>query len=159
MITDRALLRGELEDLYYAYAAAVDDDLERWPDFFFPDAVYRAVARENYARGLSLATVLAEGHGMLHDRVTAIRETMMYKPRVYRHFVSNVRGLGTDARGTQASANFALYESSPFAASGLLAVGRYIDLVAVFDDGSLRFKEKTCVYDGDVIQSSLVYPL
>lgn len=151
--------RAELEDLYYAYAAAIDDELERWPDFFAPDAVYKIVARENFDRNLPLATVSCEGQGMLCDRVTAIRETMVYQPRVYRHLISNVRVLGLAERGTRVGANFAVYESMPLDRSHLLAVGRYLDVVERDAAGGLRFAEKTCIYDGNVVRSSFVYPL
>jgi 3-phenylpropionate/cinnamic acid dioxygenase small subunit len=151
--------RSELEDLFAAYGAAIDEELERWPEFFAPDAVYRIVARENFERGLPLSTVLAEGHGMMRDRITAIRQTTIYQPRVYRHLIANVRVLGAAERGTRVGANFAVYESPPLAGSRLLVVGRYIDIVERDDSGGLRFAEKTCVYDGNVVQSSLVYPI
>lgn len=151
-------LRAEVEELYYAYAAAIDDDLDRWPEFFTPDAIYSIVARENFQRKLPLALVLAEGRGMMADRITAIRQTMVYQPRAYRHLVTNVRILGNDADGIRAGAHFAVYESLALAPSRLLVVGRYLDRIVRSEHG-LRFTEKTCVYDGDVVQSSIVYPI
>ena len=154
-----AIDRAALEDLYFAYAAAVDDDLERWPEFFLRDAVYRVVARENYDRGFPVATILAEGHGMMRDRVTAIFQTMVYLPRTVRHAITNVRILGREGSRVRATANFAVYESYPADASRLLVVGRYVDVVERYSDGALRFAERTCIYDGNLVLGSLIYPL
>ena len=151
--------RSALEDFYYAYAAAIDDELGTWPDFFRSDAVYRVVARENYERGFPIATLLAEGHGMMRDRVTAIEQTMVYAPRCVRHDVCNVRILGQDGTGTRVTANFTVYESYPATESRLLAVGRYLDVVERDERGALRFVEKTCVYDGNLVLGSIIYPL
>jgi 3-phenylpropionate/cinnamic acid dioxygenase small subunit len=159
MAVDPAVARGAAEDLYFAYASAIDEDLERWPDFFAPEAVYRVIARENYDRGFPIATILCEGHGMMRDRVTAIRQTMVYLPRTVRHAITNVRILERAGKGVRATANFAVYESYPADASRLLVVGRYLDTIERTDDGTLRFTEKTCVYDGNVVLGSFVYPL
>jgi len=153
-----AIERAAVEDLYFAYAAAIDDDLERWPDFFLPDAVYRVIARENYDRGFPIATILAEGHGMMRDRVTAILQTMVYLPRTVRHAITNVRILASEGPRARVTANFAVYESYPADASRLLVVGRYVDAVER-DGGALRFAEKTCIYDGNLVLGSLIYPL
>jgi 3-phenylpropionate/cinnamic acid dioxygenase small subunit len=159
MAVETTLDRGSLEDLYFAYAAAIDDELERWPEFFLQDAMYRVVARENYDRGFPMSTIRCEGLGMLHDRVTAIRQTMVYVPRTVRHAITNVRILEDAGDRVRATANFAVYESYPADATRLLVVGRYLDIVARDAGGALRFAEKVCVYDGNVILGSLIYPL
>lgn len=158
MAVDTAVARAAVEDLYYAYAAAIDDDLERWPEFFTPEAVYRVVARENYDRGLPMATIRCEGHGMLRDRVTAVFQTMVYIPRTVRHAITNVRVLDGDGDRARTTANFIVHESYPADASRLLVVGRYVDVVER-TAGGLRFAEKTCVYDGNLVLGSLIYPL
>jgi anthranilate 1,2-dioxygenase small subunit len=94
------------------------------------------------------------------DRIMAIRETSMFAPRQMRHFVSGVRILEQTPAGYRTQANFLVGESQVEAESRLFAIGRYIDLV-VRDraSGGFRFAEKLCVYDGNVILSSLIYPL
>jgi salicylate 5-hydroxylase small subunit len=151
--------RAALEDFYYAYAAAIDGDLASWPNFFRADAIYRAIARENHDRGFPIATILAEGHGMMRDRITAIEQTMVYAPRCVRHDVNNVRVLGCENGATRVTANFTVYESYPATESRLVAVGRYLDVVERAGDGGLRFVDKTCVYDGNLVLGSLIYPL
>jgi 3-phenylpropionate/cinnamic acid dioxygenase small subunit len=154
-----AVGRAEIEDLYSAYAAAIDEDLATWPDFFAPTAVYRVIARENFERGLPMATILAEGTGMLRDRVTAITQTMVYTPRCVRHTITNVRILGHDGDRTRAGANFVVYESEAAIPTRMLVVGRYLDTIEPDGRGGLRFAEKTCIYDGNIVLGSLIYPL
>jgi 3-phenylpropionate/cinnamic acid dioxygenase small subunit len=54
-------LRAEIQDLYDAYAEALDDgELERWPALFTEKCLYEVVPRENFDRGLPLAVILCE---------------------------------------------------------------------------------------------------
>jgi anthranilate 1,2-dioxygenase small subunit len=156
----RVEIKLALTELYDAYGAALDDELERWPGLFTENALYRVVARENYERGMLWPTMSCEGRGMMLDRVTAIRETTVFAPRQMRHFVSGIRILDETPDGFQTQANFLVGESPAQEQSRVFAVGRYLDVV-VHDDASdaLRFAEKLCVYDGDVIPSSLIFPL
>jgi 3-phenylpropionate/cinnamic acid dioxygenase small subunit len=55
-------------------------------------------------------------------------------------------------------AHYAVYESLPRAATTLLSAGVYDDIVVV-DDGRLRFRQKHCIFDGDLVTDSIVYPL
>ena len=68
--------------------------------------------------------------------------------------------MGRTEDGYRTQANFLVGESQVESESRLFAVGRYFDLV-VRDEasGGFRFAEKMCVYDGNVILSSLIYPL
>ena len=48
-------LRDEIADLINAYALAIDDgELERWPEFFANDCLYKIIAKENFESGLPL---------------------------------------------------------------------------------------------------------
>jgi 3-phenylpropionate/cinnamic acid dioxygenase small subunit len=154
-------LRFALLDLYDAYGAAIDDDLAAWPGLFTGDAVYRVVARENFERGLLWPTMSCEGHGMLADRVMAIQETCVYTPRQMRHVIGGIRILSETSDGYRTQATFLIGESGPDNETRLFAMGRYIDTVRRDDDAphGFRFAEKTCVYDGNLILSTLIYPL
>jgi anthranilate 1,2-dioxygenase small subunit len=154
-------LRFALTDLYDAYGAALDDDLESWPQLFTPDAHYAVIARENFERGLMWPTMSCVGHGMLSDRVTAIRQTSVYTPRQMRHVIGNIRLLGEAPGGYRTQATFLIGESGPDTETRLFSMGRYFDVI-VRDDGAptgLRFAEKRCVYDGNLILSTLIFPL
>lgn len=144
--------------LYDRYAWIVDDEIDRWPDLFTDRAVYKVVARENYDRNLPLATMLCEGRGMLLDRVAAIRETSVYMPRFRRHLISNVIVTDATAEAVHAKAYFAVFESEPDGGTMLFAAGRSFDVIAAAH-GELRFAERICVFDGNLVAGSLIYPL
>lgn len=161
MIASPTELRLALLALYDDYGAAIDDDFERWPDQFTDDALYRVVARENAERGRMWPTFWCEGKGMLRDRVKAIRETSVYTPRQMRHFFSGIRIVGDAPDGFRTQSHFLIAESGPDTESRLFAVGRSLDVVRR-DPASphgFLFAEKTCIYDGNLILTTLIYPL
>ena len=86
-----------LQDLYADYAAALDArELQRWPGFFTEDCIYRLQSRENFDRGLPLATLAFESRAMLQDRVYGAAETIFHDPYVQRHIVGLPRLLARD---------------------------------------------------------------
>jgi anthranilate 1,2-dioxygenase small subunit len=147
-----------IEALYYDYATAIDEEVERWPLLFTDDARYRVTSRENYDRHLPLAPIYCEGRGMIVDRAMAVRETTVYATRFMRHAITNVQVTG-NADGTFAArANFAIYETFEDTISRLFAVGRYIDTIVRSGD-ALLFRDKLCVLDSNVVIGSLIYPV
>lgn len=150
-------LRARIQALYDEYAIACDEEIDRWPDFFTEEGFYKVIARENYERGLPLGTMSCEGRGMMHDRVTAIRRTSVYVPRQMRHLIANVRILAIDGARVRTRAHFAVFESLEDAQSRVFAVGRSFDRIVVEGD-ALRFEERICVYDGNVVDGSIIYP-
>ena len=152
-------LRLELEALYAEYAACIDnDELERFPEFFCEACVYKIQPRGNFERGLPLATWLSESRGMLQDRVTAIRQLSTYSPRSVRHIVSGIRILGREDDAVRCEANYAVFETLPDEFTRIFQVGRYLDRIVV-DGGRLRFAEKLCIFDSELIPNTLVYPI
>jgi 3-phenylpropionate/cinnamic acid dioxygenase small subunit len=150
--------RERIERLYLDYVAAVDgDDLERWPELFTEDCSYRIAARENVRRGLPLAVMRCDSRDMLHDRVAAIRGSAFYVSRTVRH-VLGLLDVTPAEGGVAVRANFAVFESLPRTATVLLCAGSYDDVV-VADGETLRFRQKHCIYDGDLVVDSIVYPL
>lgn len=151
--------RDALAVLTAAYVHALDDaDLERWPDFFTADCVYKIVPRENYENGLPLAIWYCKGRGMLQDRVTAIRETQLFAPRALRHVTGNMLVLAREGETLRTVTNYVVYESKLDGRSEVFNVGRYLDRVVV-EDGRLKFAEKLCVFDTSVVPTSLIYPI
>jgi 3-phenylpropionate/cinnamic acid dioxygenase small subunit len=152
-------LRARLADLYCAYSDALDDgELERWPDFFTQDCVYKVIPRENFERELPIGLIYCESRDMLVDRVVALRETALYVPRIVRHLTGNIRLRAIEPQGLRLTASFALFQSMADQPSELFLCGRYHDKVVEEGDG-LRFAEKICVYDSNVVPTSLVYPV
>ena len=152
-------LRIRLADLYCAYSDALDDgELERWPDLFTADCLYKVIPRENFEQQLPIALIFCESRDMLADRVVALRETALFVPRSVRHLTSNIRLRAVGPDGLRLTANFALYQTMVDRPSELFLCGRYHDRV-VEDGGSLRFAERICVYDSTIVPISLVYPV
>jgi 3-phenylpropionate/cinnamic acid dioxygenase small subunit len=152
-------LRMRLADLYCAYIDALDDgELERWPDFFTEDCVYKIIPRDNFERDLPIALIYCESRGMLCDRVVALRETALFLPRTMRHLTSNIRLRSLEPEGLRLTANFALVRTMTDQPSEIFLCGQYHDRV-VEDGGSLRFAERVCVYDSTIVPASLIYPV
>ena len=152
-------LKLALDDLYARYIACLDEArYDDWIDFFTEECLYRVVPRENYDRNLPLSTIAAESRGMLRDRVYGIVNTLYHQPYYQRHIVSGlfIRDQADGAIHTQA--NYAVFRTKQNEVSEVFNVGRYIDTI-VEDDGRLRFREKICVFDSELIPNSLIYPL
>jgi anthranilate 1,2-dioxygenase small subunit len=148
----------EIEALYYDYAAAIDEEVERWPDLFSDDARYRVTSRENFDRNLPLAPIYCEGRGMIRDRAMAVRQTTVYATRYMRHAITNVRVTENEDGTLSARANFAIYETFEDTITRLFAVGRYIDTL-VREGDTWLFRDKLCVLDSNVVIGSLIYPV
>lgn len=154
-----AILRGEIRDLNDDYAALLDNfALEEWAGMFTDDALYVVTSRENFDQGLTHGTMWCEGRAMLNDRVLAIRKALVYEDRYLRHFVSGVRISAASGGLIECQANFMLVESMIDAKPDLIMLGRYVDKVARVD-GSLKFRERQCVFDNHWLPRSLVLPV
>jgi salicylate 5-hydroxylase small subunit len=148
-----------LLSLYADYASVVDSgDWDRWPEFFTDDCVYKVQPRENYERGLPLATLSLDSKGMLKDRIYGIRETLFHDPYYQRHIVGTP--LIRQAEGDQiaAEANYAVLRTKPDQMTDVFNVGRYIDTIVRMPDG-WRFASRICVFDSEMIPNSLIYPI
>lgn len=149
----------QLQSLYQNYAAVVDAaDWDRWCDLFVEDCIYRVQARENYDRGLPLATLSLESKGMLKDRIYGITETIFHDPYYQRHLVAAPRVLGTSRDLIEAEANYAVFRTKRDGVSEVYNVGRYVDRIHVMAD-KLLFKSRICVFDSEMILNSLIYPI
>jgi salicylate 5-hydroxylase small subunit len=154
-----AELRFAVEALYADYAAALDDDeLERWPDFFVEDCLYKLVPSENWERNLPVALMLCESRAMLRDRIAAVRNTALYAPRRLRHFITQLRIAEEMPDLLRVSANYLVLQTLVDDLTAIQNAGKYLDLVARTAEG-LRFKEKICVFDSVLVPNSLIYPV
>ncbi len=151
--------RLELQDLYTGYAACLDSDaLERWPEFFIDDCVYRITSAENYEAGLPIGLIYATSKNMLKDRVSALREANIYEPQRYRHLISGVQIEQDERDALDTVANFLVVRTMQDGAMILFAAGRYIDRVVGTDTG-WRFARKIVVLDSRRIDTLLAIPL
>jgi salicylate 5-hydroxylase small subunit len=146
--------------LYADYCAALDNgELQRWPDFFTEVCVYKLQSRENFDRGLPLATLNFESQGMLKDRVFGATDTLFHDPYSQRHIVGLPRFLSGDAKsGWHCEANYVVIRTKRDAMPEVLSVGRYIDHIVATDAG-LKFAKRQVIFDNDLIANSLIYPI
>lgn len=153
------LLALELQTLYAEYCACLDERrYEAWPEFFTEDCRYQIIPRENFDRGLPLATLCFESRGMLQDRVFGITQTLFHAPYYQRHLVSAVRVTGTEGGLIRCEANYLVVRTKQNELSEIFNAGRYIDLV-VRDQSGLKFRERRCVFDSELIPNSIIYPI
>jgi salicylate 5-hydroxylase small subunit len=151
--------------LYQDCAAALDArELNRWPDFFTEEASYRLQSRENFDRGLPLATMAFESRGMLKDRVYGASETIYHDPYHQRHVIGAPRVLQTgegNAEGPRwwrCEASYVVIRTRRDALPEILSVGRSIDRIVATPEG-MRFAERIVVFDNDLIPNSIIDPI
>jgi salicylate 5-hydroxylase small subunit len=159
------MLRAELDALYADYAATLDDArYDDWIALFADECSYLLQPRENFERGLPLATLALESKGMLRDRIHGITRTLFHAPYCQRHVIGPLRVLGT---GTEAGvewidvqAGYAVFRTRVHEPSEVFNVGRYLDrVVRDPSDGLLRFARKRCVFDSENILNSIIHPI
>ncbi|MBM3224726.1 MAG: aromatic-ring-hydroxylating dioxygenase subunit beta [Candidatus Tectomicrobia bacterium] len=147
------------ERLTAEYIGCIDDDaLERWPQFFTEDGMYRIVSRENYARGMPASFFYCQGQGMMHDRILALRRANIYEPHVYRHMVSGTRLRHEEPGGWRLTTNFHVVRTMHTGEIVVFATGCFEDML-VEREGALLFREKTVICDSSRIDTLLVIPL
>lgn len=156
---DRLALVLELQALYAEYCACIDEcRYSDWPGFFTEDCVYKLIPRENFDRGLPLATLAFESRGMLEDRVFGITQTLFHAPYYQRHIVSGVRVTGVEPGRIHAQASYLVIRTRQNEPSEVFNAGRYVDVLVREQDG-LRFRERCCVFDSELIPNSIIYPI
>ena len=149
----------DLVQLYADYASAVSSgDWELWPEFFTEACSYRLQPRENFERGLPLATLSFESKGMLKDRVYGIRETLFHDPYYQRVVVGAPRVLRFTSGRIESEANYAVFRTKLSELSTVFNVGRYIDEVVRTPEG-LKFRSRQVIYDSELIPNSIIYPI
>jgi salicylate 5-hydroxylase small subunit len=162
-------VRAELDALYADYAAALDEArYDDWIALFADECSYLLQPRENFERGLPLATLAFESKGMLRDRIYGITKTLFHAPYTQRHLIGPLRviamggGAGDDTGGEwiDVQAAYAVFRTRVHEPAEVFNVGRSLDRV-VRDpaDGLLRFARKRCVFDSENILNSIIYPI
>ncbi len=148
-----------IQQLYADYAAAVDSgQWDLWPEFFTEQCVYKLQPRENYDRGLPLATMSLTSKGMLKDRVYGISETIYHDPYYQRHVVGAPVVRQVENGRIHSEANYAVFRTKYDKESTVFNVGRYLDILVQTPEG-LKFEERLCIYDSEMIPNSIIYPI
>jgi 3-phenylpropionate/cinnamic acid dioxygenase small subunit len=141
------------------YARALDDDrLEDWPAFFAEACLYVITSADNHRHGLPAGVMYADGKGMLHDRVAALRQANVYERQTYRHLVGLPAILGDEDGHVRAETPFLVVRIMRDGRMDLFATGRYVDVLAD-EDGALRLRERLVVCDSSRFDTLLAIPL
>ena len=148
-----------IQQLYADYASAVDSgQWDLWPEFFTETCVYKVQPRENHERGFPLATLFLTSKAMLKDRVYGISETIYHDPYYQRHVVGAPMVRKVVDGLIHSEANYAVFRTKLDKESTVFNVGRYIDTIVPTPEG-LKFAERLCVYDSEMIPNALIYPI
>ncbi len=148
-----------IQQLYADYALAVDSgQWDLWPEFFTEQCVYKIQPRENFDRGLPLATLALTSQGMLKDRVYGIRETLYHDPYYQRHVVGAPMVRQVVNGAIHSEANYAVFRTKYDKESTVFNVGRYLDVIVPTAKG-LKFAERLCIFDSEMIPNSIIYPI
>jgi salicylate 5-hydroxylase small subunit len=148
-----------LQRLYAEYGAAIDtQDWDKWISLFTEDCDYRVQPRENHERGLPLSTLALLSRGMLQDRAYGIKETLFHDPYYQRHVIGAPLVESVVDGVIVAQANYAVFRTKLSQETTVFNVGRYLDRIVTTPDG-LRFAQRHCIYDSEMIPNSLIYPI
>jgi 3-phenylpropionate/cinnamic acid dioxygenase small subunit len=151
--------RLAVEDFHAEYCAALDSgEVERWPEFFTEQCLYRVTEFENAEHDLPVGLVYAEGRDMLRDRAVAISRTQMFAPRRMLHLITNVRILAATDEEVIAQSNYLLLQTLVEGSTSIHQAGRLYDRFARNGD-ALLLKERQAVYDTALIANDLAYPV
>jgi salicylate 5-hydroxylase small subunit len=140
-----------IQQLYADYATSIDSGKwNLWPEFFTEKCVYKLQPRENYERGFPLATLFFSSNG--------ITETIYHDPYYQRHVVGSPLVKKVEAGRIHCEANYAVFRTKLDKESTVYNVGRYIDTIVQTQEG-LKFSERLCIYDSEMIPNSIIYPI
>jgi salicylate 5-hydroxylase small subunit len=149
----------ELIQLHARYAAVVDaGDWDAWCDLFIDDCRYRLQPRENFDRGLPLATLSFESKGMLRDRAYGIRETLFHDPYYQRHVLGLPLIRARESGKIRTETNYAVFRTKLSEPTTVYNVGRYLDEIVQTPHG-LKLATRLVIYDSELIPNSMIYPI
>ncbi|MDP4594440.1 MAG: nuclear transport factor 2 family protein [Beijerinckiaceae bacterium] len=142
-----------------AYARVIDnDELEKWPDFFTEDCVYKITTAANFAKGYEVGVVYANSRGMVRDRVSALRDANIYEKQSYRHILGMPVIMSDDAKGVRTETSFIVVRIMRDGVNDLYASGRYFDLYRRQAE-SVKLAERIVVCDSQRFDTLLALPL
>jgi len=154
-----AAVRVQIEELLARYAHAIDNDaLEDWPLFFIEDGQYLVTTRENYANGWPVGIMYCDGRAMMQDRVTALRQAIVFEPHVYRHIVGSTLTSPAADGSYAAESNFHIMRTGADGTVVTYGCGRYLDEIVRYRD-QMQFRKRAVVLDSSRIDTLLVIPL
>jgi salicylate 5-hydroxylase small subunit len=149
----------EVQHLHAEIARVLDaGEFSRWPDFFTEQTRYVVQSRENHERGWPLALIRLESRAMLKDRVVGATDTIFHDPYAQRHVIGAPVLLECSDTAVHCEANLIVMRTHRDRFPSVLAVGRYVDRLVREADRWL-IAERLVIYDNDLLDNSLIYPI
>jgi anthranilate 1,2-dioxygenase small subunit len=149
-----AIARSQAE-----YARCIDSDmLEKWPDFFADNCFYKVTTAAAHEEGLPAGIIYANSHGMLRDRVSALREASIYEKQTYRHLLGQPILIEEDAGLVRTETSFLIVRIMATGETDIFATGRYIDAYRT-DNLPPKLAERIVVCDSSKVDTLLALPL
>ena len=143
-----------------AYAQIVDEKLwDQWVNLFTDECVYKIQPRENFERVFPLCTLSLLSKGMLKDRSYGIKETLFHDPYYQRHIIGLPLVHKVEKNIIYCESNYSVFRTKLSEETTVFNVGRYIDELAILEDGNIKIQSRICVYDSEMIPNSLIYPI
>lgn len=154
-----ASLVARIDALNRCYGHVIDDgDLERWPELFAEDGLYKITTRWNHENDMPAGLMLCEGRAMMEDRISALRVANLFEPHSYRHLIDPPMPT-RDADGlVSVRTSFVVFRTMQSGAPEVFCTGAYLDRLAETATG-LAFKERIVVCDSERIDTLIVIPL
>jgi anthranilate 1,2-dioxygenase small subunit len=157
--SSHAAVEAAVAALQLDYAVAIDEDeLERWPEFFTEQCLYRIVPRRDYQLGRRASLFVCDSKGMLKDRVSAIRRVNVFEPHRYRHIISAPKIVKATKDSIEAYSGYIVVRTTQNRGMDVFSAGSYRDEF-VYDGGALKFKSRCVVCDSEEIDTLLSLPL
>jgi anthranilate 1,2-dioxygenase small subunit len=142
-----------------AYIRCLDTDrLEDWPGFFGDPCLYKITTAANERDGLDGAIIFANSPGMLHDRVSALREANIYERQSYRHILGQPMMLDDRGGTYRCETPFIVARILLDGDTDLFATGVYRDQYVLNGSGA-KLRERIVVCDSSRIDTLLAIPL
>lgn len=148
----------DVQHLHLQYAQVLDrNDFSAWPDLFTPECLYTVQSRENHDAGHPLCILRLESQAMLRDRVYGAMKTIYHAPYYQRHIVSQAL-ISKHDDSIEAETAYLVLRTHRDKLPEILSTGRYLDHMVRTPDG-LRFAQRCCIFDNDLIANSLIKPI
>jgi 3-phenylpropionate/cinnamic acid dioxygenase small subunit len=142
-----------------AYIRCIDGNaLERWPEFFTDDCIYKVTTAENEREGFDAGIIYADSKNMLADRVLALRQANIYEKQSYRHILGLPTIVSNGGGEAETETPFLVVRIMHDGQTDVFATGVYIDKLRA-DGKELRFAARLVVCDSSRIDTLMAIPL
>jgi anthranilate 1,2-dioxygenase small subunit len=152
-------IKQMIADAQSAYIRCIDDDrLEEWPSHFHGTCFYKITTAANEREGLEAGIVFANSHGMLADRISALRQANIYERQSYRHILGQPLIVSEKDEELRVETPFMVARILLDGETSIFASGVYKDLFRL-DGGLPKLNERLVVCDSSRIDTLLALPL